>query len=259
MYESWNGVSGFQWLALGGLGLLALRGRRALTALVALGLAWFLIQFQLMAYLRYLTPPLVLLLPALAIAASERARPLGAVLAVLAVAGNLAMQANANWVLRDFGVADILRAKGETEQLVARVAPELPLIERARARTARPRILLADPERPFAAACGGCAFVRNWYDHELKARLAGDEPDALRRALQPLGFSHVILHRGSASASAFEPALEALGAVPIAHLNGAELWELPPAPPTATDLFEQRDLARQHFHRPRPPSSTGNP
>src|SRR5690606_37255631 len=126
--EAWNGGIGLLPIALAGTWMLALVDRRCrgLAWCATLGMVLPLLPLQ---YARYLHPAMVLLLPALVLAA-QRWLPIrhAALLVALVCAGNLAFQANAGWLLHQGGPKRVLLSLGDDSALFERFAPERALI-----------------------------------------------------------------------------------------------------------------------------------
>ena len=245
-YESWDGATGFHWLLLAIPALIAAAGSRTATALLLLAIGAAALQLGVQAYVRYLYPAMLLLLPLYGVgAAGLGRRGCTAVLVVVAVLA-VGYQANAHWVLRDGNVFDVARAGGDRSRVRDRAVPEHALMERVLDAQPDAAFVLLSRDRPYAASFSGSAFVTNWYDTRLSELFAEGGTAGTQRALSAHRFTHALVPAEG------EPAREALVALPGAErleaLHGVELWRLPPPSQAATDLRLTRDAARRHVH-----------
>lgn len=257
--ETGNGVGPFVLIALAGSLLVALCSKRT-AALAIVGVTMFALPLTQIQYLRYAMPAMVLLIPAMLCGlrcerlSVRHARSVAISLGVLVVA-SLAFSSNVSWQLNT-GAVTRLVVHG-ADRVIQRYAVERNVADVIRQRYGRDeRILLLDPQRPFAAELAGRAFVTAWYDPEL-SRLsavakAGDEVSAWSRLLARSGANLLMVSKGSDSPG-LQSALAAFHGNVVYAAGDIRLWELRPppagdAPSSAmsarTDLSTERDLAR---------------
>jgi hypothetical protein len=234
-FEGWDGGFGLLPVALAGAWLLALadRASRGLALCALLIAALPLLGLH---YVRYVHPGLVLALPAL-VHAVQRWLPAqrgGALLAALCVAGGLAWQANANWVLHVGGPKRALLALGRDVPLFDRYAPERALAAaiRAQAPDSGPVLLLSEP---YQAEFGGRARNIAWYAPRLQAAANAADRDATGAAWAALlrreHIAEVILAPASLPA-ARRAGLARVGAQRRLAAGDTEWWRIPPAEDT---------------------------
>lgn len=248
-HEGLAGAPGLQLIVLCGALLVALARPQA-RALALVALAAFALPLLLVQYVRYAYPALVLMLPAMLAGVDLAARwqVLAPVLFGL-IALNLAVQPNAEWLLRRGGAKATLLAGGDPDPLTERSAPER-LIARA-LRTAAPeaRVLLVG--RPFHAEFVGRALALSWYDRDLRARYdtlyADPTPERLAALLDEFTISHVLIG-DDAQEDGLRAALPALGAREVQRVGDVSLWTRATAPPPR-DSSDERDLARRLWPR----------
>lgn len=227
--EGRAGAIGLVLVALSGAWLLALADRRtrALASCATLAIALPLLPLQ---YARYAHPGMVLLLPVLP-AALQRWTGTKAGLGLLAavcIAG-VALQANANWMLRGGAVKHSLAVLGRDAPLFDRYAPERALAAaiRERAPGNGPVLLLSEP---YQAEFAGRGRVVAWYAPRLEAAAAAADRDAGGAAWAALlrreHIAEVILAPATLPA-ARAAGLARAGAVRYQAAGGAEWWRIP--------------------------------
>lgn len=228
--EGWDGGIGLLPVALAGAWLLALAGRDtrglALCALLA-----FALPLLALHYARYTHPGLVLALPVLAHAVQRwlPARRGGALLAATCLAGGLAWQANANWVLHVGGPGRALLALGRDAPLFERYAPERTLAAaiRAQAPDGGPVLLLS---QPWLAEFAGRGRTVAWYAPRLRAAAAAADQDTTGAAWAALlrreHIAEVILSPAALPA-ARAAGLARAGAQRKLATGDAEWWRIP--------------------------------
>lgn len=241
-FESWDGTAGFQWLAWLGPLLLAL-GVRPLRPLVLIALVSLIAMFLQAQYLRYLYPGLALAAVPLVGGLRREADSFWAVLVALALAvANLGYAANAAWQFRDPGIVTGYGSAEREHVWLSHVAPERLVARYLRTRYGDGyRLLLPQPDRPYAAEHAGRAFTLSWYDAALqRAGLQAAEDasgERLRQLALDLGASHVLIQRGSASPAVLHM-VEAYGS-PEMSVGGAELYRVPRRPEFPVEPVQQ--------------------
>lgn len=173
--ESSDGSAGFVLVALLGALVAALANRRT-RPLALVGLVAFVLPLTQTQYLRYATPALALLMPAML--ASIRLGDMDArhvrAIAVLLIAlllANFAFMPNVDWQVRG-GMFGRLLTQGKSA-VVDQLAPETKIarfVDDTYGDTAT--VLVISQTACFGAPFGGRALVRCWYDQEL-SRLSG--------------------------------------------------------------------------------------
>ena len=227
--EGWDGALGLLPVALAGAWLVALLHRRSRGLAVCATLA-ALLPLSAMQYARYVHPALVLLLPALLAALQGLPARRASVLVVALCLGNLALQANAGWMLRTGAVKQSVLALGRDEPLFRHYAPERVLAERIRGRAdARGPVLLLS--QPFHAEFAGRGRDVAWYAPRMEAaaRQANKDRSGRRWAafLRDEGIAEVILDPATLT-PAQRAGLSRLGARREAVAGNAEWWRIPP-------------------------------
>ncbi len=228
-FEGRDGALGMALVALAGPWLLALADRRTrgLAACATLAIALPLLPLQ---YARYVHPGMVLLLPALP-AAMQRwtGRRAGVAMLVAVCIAGVALQANANWMLRAGAVKRSVAALGKDAPLFDRYAPERTLAAaiRTKAPGSGPVLLLS---RPYQAEFAGRGRDIAWYAPRLEhaAALADRDPggEAWAALLRRERIAEVVL-----APAALPPAraagLARVGAVRHLAAGDAEWWRIP--------------------------------
>jgi hypothetical protein len=257
-YESWDGVSGFQWLVLAGPLFLALRSP-PLRPLLLAGLVGVLVVFSQVQYLRYLYPGLVLLCVPLVGGAVRGLGERWAALLVIALAVlNLAFAANAHWQLRESARGRPLVSERSEQEWLARFAPERVVARHLRARYGDAyRLLLPQPDYSPGAEFAGRAYVVSWYDTALAAQGAVAAADASgaawARLARELGATHALIEPHHASTAVLE-LVRQHGTLELS-VGTAELYRLahPPLVPLAAPQ-RHGDALLVEFAPPQTPS-----
>ncbi|MBJ6982242.1 hypothetical protein [Luteimonas sp. MC1572] len=232
--EAFAGGGGFVLVALAGAWLLALVAPRT-RALAALALAMTVAPLLATQYLRYVQPALVLVLPALVLAASAAAPRSAHLLLVATCVANLLFQANGHWMLRTGIVKETVMAAGRDAPVWMEYAPERVLAMQVRARRAAEgghgTVLSLAPSAPMAAEFGAAARTVGWYDPSLQAAAQRADHDASGGAWAELLRSEDVrdvLLRPSELPAVRQAGLLAAGARREAVAGAAEWWRLPP-------------------------------
>ncbi|MBB6598312.1 hypothetical protein [Luteimonas sp. MC1825] len=232
--EAYAGGGGFVLVALAGAWLLALLAPRT-RALAALALAMAVAPLLATQYLRYAQPALVLVLPALVVAAAAAAPRSAHVLLAATCVANLLFQANGHWMLRTGIVKETVMAAGRDAPVWLEYAPERVLAQQVHARRAaeggRGTVLSLASAAPMAAEFGAAARTIGWYDPSLQAAAQRADQDASGRAWAGLLRSeHVrdVLLRPGELHAARAAGLRAVGATREAAAGAAEWWRVPP-------------------------------
>jgi hypothetical protein len=168
--EGFDGAAGFVLVALAGAFLLAL-SQRGLRAAAMTGCLLLIVPLTQIQYLRYAFPAIVMLL-AVASVASLKAAPRTALwlLAGTCVL-NIALQSNAQWMLRTGAMKQSFKAGGEDAPLFDEYAPERKIIALMRpSLTPESRVLALDPSHPFVAELGARGLSNAWYNPRFQAR-----------------------------------------------------------------------------------------
>jgi hypothetical protein len=232
--EFHRGAAGFTLVALSGAWLLAIAGRRW-RALAVVASALLVAVFLPLQYVRYAFPAMVLLLPALAGAASAAdPRRWTWLIAGIALSG-LAFQPNANWMQRTGALKRAVRTLGADAPLLERYAPERLFATALREGNAG-SVLFLDPNKPSYAELGTRGRTTAWYapDWAQTATLAdGDASGATWvRVWKDAGVSDIVLRPGTLQ-PAQAAALRRAGAVRHASaghakwIGEAQWWRLP--------------------------------
>ncbi len=230
--EAFPGGAGVVMVALAGAWLLAMRLRptRAVAVVSAAMIALLLLQSQ---YLRYVYPPLVLVIPALVVATvATDARRGGWLLGAVCLL-NVLFQANSHWMLRTGVVKDTVVAAGRNDAVFEAYAPERQLMALMRADgRGRGQVLALDADTAVSAEAGARARTVSTYDPSLAREAADAATDptgaAWARLFHAHGVSDVLL-RARSLTPAQRAGLHAAGASRRASLGEAEWWTLPPA------------------------------
>jgi len=197
-FESWNGVAGFQWLALLPMLALALAlPRWRVWALVGIaGTLGLLLQMQ---YLRYLYPGFLLLtLPLVAATLSVLpSRAANALIAVLALA-NVGACWNVSSLLREGTIGRVLRAPlNADENFLREKVPERIALAQLRASWGNDSsVLIATRAAQVGAEMAGAERYAGWYEPALSSALIATEQDSTGKDWSAMfdtqGFSHVL-------------------------------------------------------------------
>lgn len=229
-FEGRNGSLGLVLVALSGAWLLALADRRTrgLAACATLAIALPMVPLQ---YARYAYPGMVLLLPVLVAVVRRQAsaRAGTALLALVCVAG-IALQANADWLLRAGVVKRSFSAMGRDAPLFERYAPERALAAaiRQQAPASGPVLLLS---HPYQGELAGRGRDIAWYAPRMQAAAAVADRDVTGAAWAALLRSEHIAEVMLAPATlpaARAAGLARLGAQRRLVAGDAEWWRLPP-------------------------------
>lgn len=235
--EAWDGGFGFVLVALAGAWLLAvLRSETRGIALAAS--ATLLLPMLPMQYARYGFPGLVLLLPALLIAADAAISTRWCTRIVIALCAlNLAFQANANWLLHVNTVRKLVTTGGRIDEVYRRYAPERALIARLLARDDSESVVLAmDAQAPVIAELGGRGRTVAHYAPKLEAARIAADADASGASWQQLIRSldaRWLLLRPAHLNDTQRAALVLVGAQRVDAIGDAELWSVAAAPVAA--------------------------
>ena len=168
--EGFDGAAGFVLVALAGAWLLAL-SQRGLRAAAMTGCLLLIVPLTQIQYLRYAFPAIVMLL-AVASVASLKAAPRTALwlLAGTCVL-NIALQSNAQWMLRTGAMKQSFKAGGEDAPVFDKYVPERKLIALMRpSLTPESRVLALDPSHPFVAELGTRGLSNAWYNPRFQAQ-----------------------------------------------------------------------------------------
>ncbi|GAB3097287.1 hypothetical protein [Lysobacter terrae] len=226
--EAFAGGGGFVLVALAGAWVLALSNRRT-ASLTIVATLLLLAPMLPMQYLRYAFPAIVVLLPALVVAAS-RVDPRRAAWLITAVCVlNLAFQANSFWLLRVGAVKATVLAAGRDAPVFDEWVPERSLIAALRP-TAWGQVLALDPGRPYVAEMGLRGRSVSYYDRSLQraATLADGKADGSDWAalFHREGISDVLL-RPSVATPAQRAGLLQAGARRERVQGDIEWWRIP--------------------------------
>lgn len=245
--EAYAGGGGFVLVALAGAWLLALAAPRT-RAIAALALAMMVAPLLATQYLRYVQPALVLVLPALVVAATAAAPRSAHLLLVATCVANLLFQANGHWMLRTGIIKETVVAAGRDGPVWMEYAPERVLAAQVRARRAaeggRGTVLSLEPGVPMAAEFGAASRTIGWYDPSLHAAAQGADHDASGRAWAELLRAenvHDVLLRADTLTPARRAGLLATGARREAVAGDAEWWHLPPRDAASTAAAHAED------------------
>ncbi|HEY6941575.1 hypothetical protein [Dokdonella sp.] len=228
--EAADGGFGFVLVALGGAWLLAL-ARRETRALALVASVVLLLPLLPMQYARYAFPGLVLLLPALVVAAARSLGARGAACVVLATCAlDVAFQANGTWLLQVNTLRKLAGNMDGASEALRRYAPERTLIAELRRRDDGDSVVLAlDPQAPYIAELARRGRSVSHYAPALeRARMAADASgdDAGWQALIRGVDARWLLLRPEHLGDAQRAALAALGARRVATAGAAELWSV---------------------------------
>lgn len=228
--EAWDGGFGFVLVALAGAWLLAvLRSETRGIALAAS--ATLLLPMLPMQYARYGFPGLVLLLPALLMAADAAIGARWCARVVIALCAlNLAFQANANWLLHVNTVRKLVTSGGRIDEIYRRYAPERALIAGLPPRDDSESVVLAmDAQAPFIAELGGRGRTVAHYATKLEAERIAADADASGARWQQLIHaldSQWLLLRPAHLNDAQRAALALVGGRRVDAIGDAELWSV---------------------------------
>lgn len=226
-HEGFAGAAGFVLVACAGAWLLAL-AHRSTRVLAAASLAMLAITLLPLQYLRYAFPPLVLVLPALASAATHFAPRSGARLLVAVCVLNFAFQVNAQWMLRTGALKQTVLHPGDPSPLYAQYAPARAAIADLREQE-HGNVLLIDDDAPWIAELGSRGRTTSWYAPAWqRAAVAADrDPSGTswRQLWRREDISHVIV-RTSRITAAQEAALAGADARSLASVGDIATWQL---------------------------------
>ena len=229
--ETLAGSAGVGLVALGGAWLLALLSPTTRTVALA-ATAMLVLVFLPIQYLRYAFPALVLLVPALAVAAFRADPRHGPWLLVAVCVSGFAFQANGNWMQRNGALKQAVLAAGRDAPLLLRYAPERLLAARLREAGAT-RVLFLDDAAPAYAELGTAGRTTAWYAPAMEAAAERADADASgerwRVLLREAGISDVVARRGRTS-PAQAAGLSRSGATLQASAGDAQWWRLPRGP-----------------------------
>lgn len=232
--EAFPGGGGFVLVALAGAWVLALATPRT-RGLAALALAMTVAPLLATQYLRYVQPALVLVLPALVVAATAAAPRHAHLLLAATCVVNLLFQANGHWMLRTGIVKETVMAAGRDAPVWMEYAPERVLAMRMRERRAGEggggTVLSLGISAPMAAEFGAAARTVGWYDPSLQRAAQRADQDvsgeAWARLLRAENVRDLLLRPQELSAVR-RAGLQAAGAQREAAAGPAEWWRLPP-------------------------------
>ncbi len=229
-FEGADGCGGFVLIALLGGLLLGLYGKRTRPLALAAALA-FVLPLTQTQYLRYATPAIALLIPAMIAPLNDPVRKNATImrilLAVLLLA-NFLFVYTCDWQAKQ-GVLQQLVTEG-APSVVAKFAPErnaaryIDMVYGARA-----RVLVASQTSCFGAPFGGHALVRCWYDHQL-----GDESNAADadssgakwlKIFDQTGIDLVVL-RPDDSSVGLRKAIGERDGTKVYHSGAVEVWQI---------------------------------
>jgi hypothetical protein len=239
--EAWDGGFGFVLVALAGAWLLALL-RPGTRGIALAASAVLLLPLLPMQYARYGFPGLVLLLPALLIAADAALGMRWCTRIVVALCVlNLAFQANSNWVLHVHTLRKLVGNGGSLDEVYRRYAPERALIAELRRRDDGDSIVLAmDAQEPVVAELGGRGRSVSHYSTKLEAaRIAADaDPSGAQwqQLIEDVD-AHWLLLRPAALDDAQRAGLARVAAQRVAEIGEAELWSVHPSAQTPTHVL----------------------
>jgi hypothetical protein len=228
--EGFAGGAGFVLVALAGAWLLALLRRR--TFALALSITALMALTALpMQYWRYLFPPLVAMLPLLAITALRTDPRRGAWLLVGVCVLDLAFQANGFWLLRVGAVKTTLLHGGRDAPLFERYVPERRLLSQLH-RRGHGNVLALDADAPFVAELGLRGRSTSGYDPGMQraAAIADADPSGAvwARLLRGAAINDVLLRPGRLSL-ARRAGLQRLHATPQSTAGDVTWWRIPDA------------------------------
>ena len=229
--EGWDGGFGLLLVAFAGVALAALASQRTRVPMLC-ALAAIAVPMSLVAYVRYILPGLVLMLPP-AVATIAAAYPLRRAigLLVLVCIADLAFQANSGWTLRTGGIARALAAGGRDAPLFARYAPERLAI--ARLREIAPDAVVLDLGGASHAELAGRGRTTTWYApalHSASKVADGDPTGAAWAALLHRERIDVVLLRVPDATPARRAGLARAGAHILLTAGPVECWALRPFP-----------------------------
>ena len=229
--EAWNGGFGFVLVLLLGAWVLSLirpvhRGIAVAATLIAV------LPLVPLQYARYSFPGVALLLPVLLITARDAlgARNfLGVAIALCAL--DLSFQANAGWSLESGARVRLIASAGDPDDVFRRFVPERLLIRRVRELDDTDSIVVAlDPRAAWIAELGPRGRTVAWYDPVLeKARISADMDASGARWQSVFGDipARWLLLRPAKASNALRQGLARSGAIRVAAIGDAELWEMP--------------------------------
>lgn len=183
-----------------------------------------------MQYARYAFPGLVLLLPALLIAARQALGAAWAGRLVLALCVlDLAFQPNSNGLLQVSTVRKLASGKGSTA-LYERYAPERALIAQLKRRDdGDSHVLALDPRTPSVAELGRRGRSTAWYAPRRDAQRLQAETDPSGAGWQRLieeAQARWLLLRPAQASAALRAGLERVGAQRVTVACDAEPWSV---------------------------------
>lgn len=245
--EGYDGAAGFVLIALLGALVAALLDRRTRPLALA-GVVAFALPLTQTQYLRYATPALGLLMPAML--ASTRLGDIDvrhvraiAILLVTLLLANFAFVPNVDWQVRS-GMFGELLAHGRTA-VVDQLAPEVKVaqfVDDTYGDDAS--VLVVSQKDCFGAPFGGRALVRCWYDPELDQLSDKADSDASGGAWMHVfdyTGANLLVLRSEDETSALTTAIRNYAGQRVYTVGGVELWALHrsvagvsvPAPPKA--------------------------
>lgn len=208
------GSMGAIWLVLAGALPLSLIDARTRPAAL-IGLAGLLLIFSQVQYLRYVVPPMILLVPALFAAIAHAAPRASAVAGVLLVLLQAVSIPTASWILKG-GAMRTAILEGH-DAVINQFAPERSLMEAFDA-IAEPgdRVLFTDRRRAYVGILPGRSSSVSWYDYEISSIFRENGgysgAKAWRRALASSGANYLVVSH--------DQAIDGLGA--LVHENVVE-------------------------------------
>ena len=236
--DNGNGAAPLAMIGLSGCFIVAVFRPRS-RALALVGAASFLLPLSVIQYLRYATPGIALLIPAMLCglpvpsinAGHQKAR---IVLLWMLPLVTLAFITNVWWQFRS-GALQTLLTQG-TDAVLAQFAPTRLVARVVESRYgSEARLLMLDHTQPFAAELDGRAFVDSWYDPSLlallnQARNIGT-PSAWRQIFRLTGANLVLTTRDRMT-TGVQKAIDESGGELVyttaAHngISGLDLWQL---------------------------------
>lgn len=235
--EGGSAAAPFLLIGLGGCFLVALC-RPRVRALALVGAATFLVPLSVIQYLRYASPGVALLIPAMLCGLPRggdgsygfRTR---SVFLWMLVPLTLAFVTAVCWQFKD-GVLQTFLAEGNAG-VFAKFAPTRRIADFIRTRYGdTARTLMLDPSQPFAAEMAGRAFAVSWYDptlfHMAATHDASSNGAKWARMFELTGANLVVT--STANRAAGLPAAIAKAGGTLAYsIGGEDLWELHPGGP----------------------------
>jgi hypothetical protein len=236
--DNGNGALPLAMIGLSGCFMVALLRPRS-RALALVGAASFLLPLSVIQYLRYATPGVALLIPAMlcGLPATSRGAGHGKIQTVFLWAlplVTLAFITNVWWQFKSDALQTLLTHGNDA--VLAQFAPTRLVAQVVRSRYgSEARLLMLDHTQPFAAEFDGRAFVDSWYDPKLLSLLNqarnADSPSAWMQIFSLTGANLVLTtsdHVTSGVQTAIDDSNGSLVYTTAAHngISALNLWQL---------------------------------